>query len=73
MSVNHDNEKADHFLVKAAIILADEPGPTPELLDAVASPTVDAIGTKGMAPCEGSGGERAFARGPLLALHPLHV
>ena len=57
MSVHYDDEEADRFWEEADIILADEPGPTPELLDAVASPTVDAIGTEGMTPCEGSKGE----------------
>ena len=37
--------------------MAEEPGPTPERLDAVASPTMDAWGTEGMAPREGSEGE----------------
>ena len=50
MNVNYNNEEADRFLAEAAIILADEPGPMPELLDSVASPTMDAVGTEGMAP-----------------------
>ena len=67
MSINYDNKEADRFLAEALIILADEPGLMPELLDTVVSPTVDAIGTEGMAPCEGSRGDRAFAMSPLLA------
>ena len=54
MSINYNNKEAEHFLVEAAIILADKPGLTPELLDAVASPTMDAWGTEGIAPHEGS-------------------
>ena len=73
MSVDYDDEKADRMLAEAEIIVADEPGPMPELLDAVASPTVDALGTEGMTPHEGSKGElgreRAFCQGPLLVFH----
>ena len=73
MSINYNNEEADRFLAEAALILADEPGPTLELLNTVASPTMDAGGTEEMAPHEGSEGEprrgEGFARGPLLALH----
>ena len=57
MSANYDNKEADRFLAEAAIILPDEPGPTLELLDAVAPPTVNTVGTEGMAPCEGSEGK----------------
>ena len=57
MSVNYNNEEDDCFLAEAALILADEPGLIPELLDAVAFPTMDAGGTEGMAPHEGSEGE----------------
>ena len=57
MSVKYNNEEADRLLAEAALILADEPGLTPELLDTVASPTMDAGGMEGMAPHEGSEGE----------------
>ena len=56
-SVNYDNEKADPFLAEAALILADKSGLMWELLDAVASPTMDASGTEGMAHHEGNEGE----------------
>ena len=69
MSVDYDDEEADRILAAADVIIADEPRPTPEILDAVASSTKDAGGTEGMAPREDSGGERAFARGPVLVLH----
>ena len=54
------------------IVLADEPGQTPELLDGGASSTVDAVGMEGMASCEGSKGElqrgEDLCQGPFLAL-----
>ena len=73
MNVDYDNEETDCILAEADIIIVDEPGPMPEILDAVMSSTKDAGGMEGMAPREGSegncGGERAFARGPLLVFH----
>ena len=55
-------------MAEAAIILADEPGPTLELLDAVASPIVDAIGMEGMAPHEWNEGK--LRRGEGLCQEP---
>ena len=62
------DKETDRILVVADdIILESQPGPSPEILGAATSPTRDAIGgTEGMAPREGSGGERALPRGPLL-------
>ena len=53
MSTDYDNEETDRFLVEAAIILADKTGLMPDLLDAVASPTLDAAGTEGKGLCQG--------------------
>ena len=54
MSVDYDDEETDHILAEADIIIADEPRPTPEIFDAVTSPTKDAENTEEMAPREGS-------------------
>ena len=64
MSVDCNDEETDRILAEADIIITDEPGLMPEILDATTYLTKDASGTEGMAPCEGSRGERAFARGP---------
>ena len=51
----------DHILVGADYTECEEameqPGSTPELLGTVRTPTNDAGGTEGRAPCEGSGGK----------------
>ena len=57
MSVDYDDEETDRVLQEADIIVVDEPGPMPEILDAVMSQTTDTVGTEGMAPSEGSKGE----------------
>ena len=68
MNFEFEDEETDRILaVTDDIIIESQPGPSPEILDATTSPTRDAAGgTEGMAPREGSGGERTFARGPLL-------
>ena len=56
-----DDDDLDHILAGADYVEPDqamlEPGPTPELLGAVESPTDDAVSVEGMAPREGSEGE----------------
>ena len=68
MNFEFEEEETDRILAAADnTILESQPGPSPEILSAATSPTRDAAeGTEGMAPREGSRGERAFARGPLL-------
>ena len=66
-----DCEDETNCLLAAAddirIIVKIQPQPLPEALGAYESPTSKAVrGTEGTAPPEGNGGERAFARGPLL-------
>ena len=52
MSISDEEDYLDCILAAAGDI--SEPGPTPELLGAVESPTSDAMGAEGMAPREGS-------------------
>ena len=53
MSFDYKDEEADCILEEADIAV-NEPRPTSEILGAVMTPTKDATGTEGMAPCEGS-------------------
>ena len=68
-SVEYDDEETDRIFAEAALLVPDEPAPTPELLDAVPTPTRDASGgTEGMAAQEGS--ERELRRGEGLCQGP---
>ena len=68
MSIDYDDKETDHILAEADILIADQPTPTPEIFHAVTSPTEDAGGTEGMAPCEGN--EEELRRGEGLCQRP---
>ena len=66
MNFNED-EEINRILAGADFIDTEEaegePRPTPELIGAIESPTIDAISTEGMAPNERSGGEMRIWEG----------
>ena len=71
-----EDDEIDRILAGADFVESEEaegePRPTPELIGAVQSPTIDAASTEGMAPREGSAGElrtgEGLCQGPSLCI-----
>ena len=74
MGFSKEEKELDCILAREDYIktgqVMSQPGPTPELIRAVGSPTNDARSAEGMAPQEGSNRELQVREGPYLGPSP---